>query len=146
MVDRIVTQINAVGIWFYATNTNRNLFLMRNGKKYHGYWGLPGGKVEDGETLHDAISRECSEELSYMPNYKKLIPIEQFTANNNYFTYHTFFCLIEDEFIPDLNHEHIGYAWLDSGTIPRPLHPGFWNTLNVDDVLKKIDVIREYCV
>jgi ADP-ribose pyrophosphatase YjhB (NUDIX family) len=133
------SHINAVGIWFHALDTRRNLFLMRDDRKYKGHWGLPGGKIEEGESLYDTIDRECREEIGWMPEHVKLIPIEKFTADGNRFSYHTFFCLIEKEFIPELNHEHVGYAWIDNDIIPRPLHPGFWSTLKAEDVLSKVE-------
>jgi 8-oxo-dGTP pyrophosphatase MutT (NUDIX family) len=51
--------VSAVGVWFYAIDTSRYLYLMRNDPKHPGAWGLPGGKLDAGETLLQAIEREC---------------------------------------------------------------------------------------
>ncbi len=135
--------IEAVGVWFYSKSTNRQLYLLRDDKKYKGHWSLPGGKVEEGEALLDAITRECTEEMGIMPEYIKLIPIEKFTAVGDYFSYHTFYCIIEEEFIPELNHEHIGYSWINSDIIPKPVHPGLWATMKIDDVFKRINTLKD---
>jgi 8-oxo-dGTP pyrophosphatase MutT (NUDIX family) len=114
------------------------LYLLRNDSKHPGAWGLPGGKVESGETLLGGMERECIEELGSFPTYQKLIPIEKFTSADGDFVYHTFVCVVESEFVPVLNDEHLGYAWIDSGTWPRPMHPGLWSTVNMEAVQDKI--------
>jgi 8-oxo-dGTP pyrophosphatase MutT (NUDIX family) len=126
----------SAGIFFYASSTQRFLYLLRNDKNSSN-WGIPGGKVEDGETLFEGVERECIEEISYFPKDAKLVPIQKFI--NNSFTYHTFFCKVEDEFIPVLNEEHCGYAWTDSNYYPKPMHPGLFNTVNFDVVQDKLE-------
>jgi 8-oxo-dGTP pyrophosphatase MutT (NUDIX family) len=134
--------VKAVGVWFYAVNTRRYLYLMRNDAKHPGTWGLPGGRVELGETLLAAMNRECCEEMGFVPEYSKLLPLEKFTTADLGFEYHTFFCTVANEFCPELNDEHIGYAWIDSGTWPKPMHPGLWSTVNFQAVQDKILVIE----
>ena len=83
--------------------------------------------------------RECQEEISHFPKEAKLIPIQKFI--NRSFTYHTFFCQIDDEFTPVLNDEHCGYAWVGDNQYPKPLHPGLFNTVNFDVVIDKLKAL-----
>ena len=138
--------VKAVGVWFYCVRTRCYLYLLRNDSKYPDTWGLAGGKAESAESLMAAVERECTEELGSMPEYQKLIPIEMFTSADGGFEYHTFWCRVDHEFIPELNHEHVGYAWVQSGRLPRPLHPGLWNTVNLDAIQKKIASLEITCV
>ena len=133
---------NSVGILFCALNTNRHLFLLRNDKKIN-TWGLPGGKVERGESLKEALQRECIEEIQFWNNGLKLFPIEQFTSEDKRFVYHTFYSFVENEFVPILNNEHLGYCWIDSNIYPRPLHRGLFNTLNYKIIQQKISLIHD---
>lgn len=126
----------AVGVFYYCTTTQRFLYLFRNdGKNY--VWSIPGGKINEDETLMQGLQRECLEETSYWPTKAKLIPIQKFV--NGTFTYHTFFCAISEEFKPLLNEEHSGYAWVGDNQYPRPLHPGLFSTVNIDVVQEKLN-------
>lgn len=134
--------VKAVGVWFRASSTKRYLYLLRNDPKHPGAWGLPGGKIEAGETLLGGMERECIEELGKFPTYQRLVPLEKFTSADSNFEYHTWVCAVQNEFVPQLNHEHIGYAWIDQGTWPRPMHPGLWSTVNIEAVQGKIDTVE----
>lgn len=129
----------SAGIFFFCTSTNRFLYLMRSDANYA--WGGPGGKIEEGETLLEGLERECMEEIDYWPASAKLIPIQMFV--NNSFTYHTFFCAIDEEFVPVLNDEHVGYAWIGHDQHPKPMHPGLFSTINIDIVKEKLKSLTE---
>jgi 8-oxo-dGTP pyrophosphatase MutT (NUDIX family) len=104
---------------------------------------LPGGKLEPSETLLGGMERECTEELGFFPSYQRLIPLEKFTSADRTFEYHTWVCLVDTEFTPTLNHEHLGYAWMNAGIFPKPMHPGLWNTVNIDAVKNKILLLEQ---
>jgi 8-oxo-dGTP pyrophosphatase MutT (NUDIX family) len=135
--------IEGTGALIYSTKTHRYLFLLRNGSKYSGTWGLPGGKIDPGETVAQALAREIEEELGGVINGAKLIPIEKFTSDNGKFTYHTFLIPVDDEFVPVLNDEHRGYAWVAVEDYPRPLHPGVWRTINFNEVVAKLKTVEK---
>jgi 8-oxo-dGTP pyrophosphatase MutT (NUDIX family) len=131
----------SAGVFFHSTKTDRFLYLLRTDSKNPGNWGIPGGKIEDNETLLEGIERECMEEIGYWPVDPKLIPIQKFV--NNTFTYHTFFCEVTDEFVPILNEEHCGYAWVGDSQYPKPLHPGLFSTVNIDVVQEKLNALTK---
>lgn len=131
----------SVGVFFYSKTTKRYLYLLRSDDKNLNHWGIPGGKIEKNETLYEGLKRECTEEINYWPNNPKLVPIQKFT--NNSFVYHTFFCELEHEFVPVLNDEHNGYAWITEDYYPKPLHPGLFNTINFDVVRDKLNVLTK---
>jgi len=133
--------MKAVGVWFRAVDTGRYLYLLRNDVKHPGTWGLPGGKVETGETLLGGMERECTEELGSFPDYQRLVPLEKFSTGD--FEYHTWVCVVAGEFVPVLNHEHLGYAWINSSVFPRPMHPGLWSTVNLEAVQSKLCLIEQ---
>ena len=131
----------SAGVFFYSNKTNRYLYLLRTDSKNPGNWGIPGGKIKDDETLFDGVARECQEELGSFPYNAKLIPIQKFI--NHSFTYHTFFCEVADEFVPNLNEEHCGYAWVGDNQYPKPLHPGLFSTVNFDVVQSKLKALTK---
>jgi 8-oxo-dGTP pyrophosphatase MutT (NUDIX family) len=129
------------GALIYSAATKRYLFLLRNQKRHAGSWGLVGGGVEPGESPAQALQREIVEEIGAI-NINKIIPLEKFTSDNNNFEYHTYLITVNDEFVPQLNDEHRGYAWTAINDHPKPLHPGVWRTFSFKSIIDKIKTVE----
>jgi len=141
-LDSSLIAKQSVGALIYSSSTKRYLFLLRDGTKYAGTWGLSGGKVEQSERVIDALYREIMEETGTDLSLCKTIPIETFTSDNRKFIYYTFLVSVEKEFIPELNHEHRGYCWVALNDHPKPLHPGVWKTFNFSSIISKIQMLE----
>jgi 8-oxo-dGTP pyrophosphatase MutT (NUDIX family) len=116
--------------------------MLRNGSSHENTWAFVGGKVNKNENEYNALLREIEEELGFLPNIVKTIPIEKFTSPKKKFEYHTYVSIVEFEFIPKLNNEHKGYAWTSIDSWPKPLHPGVFSTFKVDEIIQKIKTIE----
>ena len=82
------------GALFYSTSTKRFLFLQRTDKKTQGLWGLVGGKSKFTESAFEGLKREIQEEVGDTPKFKKVIPLEMFTSNDQMFFFHTYLVAI----------------------------------------------------
>ncbi len=132
-----------VGALIYARDTGRYLFLLRNNGSYAMTWALPGGKLEINESMDRALYREIQEELDGFITDAELILVERYVSTNRKFCYHTYFVSVDHEFVPGLNDEHIGYAWLPLSAAPRPLHPGLVRTFNTESIMAKIKLAEQ---
>jgi len=129
------------GALFYTLDTNRFLFLHRASGKRDNMWGLVGGTNEGIETPFEGLRREIEEEIGFLPDIKKTLPLESFMSNDNKFFFHTYLCVVKEEFIPKLNSEHDGYAWCSFTKWPKPLHHGLRNTLQSKVNLSKLETV-----
>tara|TARA_X000001036_G_scaffold430646_2_gene463662 strand:- start:1703 stop:2143 length:441 start_codon:yes stop_codon:yes gene_type:complete len=134
-------EIVCSGALFYSLTTKRFLFLHRNNGKQNNLWGLVGGTNEGKETPWEGLQREIQEELGELPKIKKTMPLETFVSTDSKFSFHTYLCVINEEFIPTLNSEHDGYAWVSFGKWPKPLHHGLRNTLQSKVSLNKLETV-----
>ena len=133
----------SVGALFFSTSTKRCLFLLRKGDRYEKTWAFVGGKVETGEDLMSALAREIVEEIGFTPDIVRKIPIERFTNDRKGFEYNTYVAIVTNEFIPELNDEHSGYAWTTMDAWPKPLHPAVFGTLSTEEIVTKIKTITD---
>lgn len=124
--------LKAAGACIIAKDTKRILLQQRSTESsYPRTWGLFGGKVENNENVSQGLLRELKEEISLDPiiDIEKVYPLDQYHSRDKSFSYYTFVIVIKQEFVPTLNSESGGYAWINHNYIPKPLHPGTRRTL-----------------
>lgn len=137
-----MSEIVCSGALFYSLDTRRFLFLHRASSKKNNVWGLVGGTNEGCETPWEGLRREITEEIGKV-EIKKTIPLETFVSNDTKFYFHTYLCIVNQEFLPVLNDEHDGYAWVAFNKWPKPLHYGLQNTLNRKSNITKLKTVFE---
>jgi ADP-ribose pyrophosphatase YjhB (NUDIX family) len=134
-------QIVCSGALFYAKSTRRFLLLQKATGKHRGTWGLVGGTNIEGETAWQGLQREIAEEVGDIPVIIKTIPLETFVSNDSVFNFHTYLCVIDNEFIPTLSSEHQGWAWCTVDGAPKPLHQGLRSSFSNKTIRTKLQTV-----
>ena len=137
LTDKIVCS----GALLYAKSTKRFLLLQKAHGKHAGTWGLVGGTTVEGENPWQGLQREITEEIGFIPEIVKTIPIETFVSNDTIFNFHTYLCIINNEFVPTLSSEHCGWAWSTIDNVPKPLHQGLRNSLSNKTIRTKLKTV-----
>lgn len=141
----INTDVTAAGVIFLALDTGRCLLQLRNSdKRFRHTWGFFGGMLEQNETPFEALQRELKEEIGFMPELAKLNPLDIYQSRDNRFRYYSFVAVVDQEFSPNLNSESAGYAWVNIGNWPQPLHQGARVTLNKNKGTHKLHTILNH--
>ena len=90
------------------TDADNRVLLLRATYGDRG-WGLPGGAVDPGETLHDTLVRECEEELGVAPVVLYLSGIYLHRSIDAHAA--IFRCALLDGAVIRLSSEHSAYAY-----------------------------------
>lgn len=78
-------------------------------------WEFPGGKVEAGEALEDALLREIREELAAEIIVKDFLTTVEYDYPNFHLTMHCFICEMQNSNMTLL--EHKAAKWLNKGEL-----------------------------
>lgn len=83
--------------------------------EWKGWWEFPGGKIEPGEGLEEALVREIREELNAEISVGELVDVVEWDYPSFHLTMHCFLCTLISGTLC-LN-EHEAAAWLTADTL-----------------------------
>lgn len=125
--QRHMTEV-AVGVLIRPSDSAFLLTTRPIGKPYAGYWEFPGGKLESGETVLEALGRELREEIGI--NVQEAVLWRQEIFDYPHALVHLNFCLVTRWFGDIEMRESQAFKWSRLPVTERPILPGTFPVLN----------------
>ncbi|UTW54080.1 NUDIX hydrolase [Kordiimonas sp. SCSIO 12610] len=98
-------------------------------------WGLPGGALEKGETIHEALYRECREELGIDVHIEALTGVYYHSVYESHVF--IFLCSVPDTATRiSLSEEHTDYRFWPLAELSSVQKLRVMNALNFDGIVK----------
>lgn len=117
-----------------------DLLLIRRGRGVAaGYWSVPGGRVEEGETLAEAVVRELREETGLEGVCGELVGVEEVLADGFHFVILDYAVSVLERVEPVAGDDASEAAWVPLSEVAElPLAEGLAEFLHDHGILRTI--------
>jgi ADP-ribose pyrophosphatase YjhB (NUDIX family) len=92
-------------------NSKSELFLMQSSGKFGSEWIVPGGKVNFGETMENALRREIKEETNIELGKIQFLGVREMITEKKHFIFLEFARWRQNDEAVILNSEAVSYKW-----------------------------------
>lgn len=128
----------------FIQNQKGEIALFKS-SKWDDIWLPPGGHVNYGETLEDAVRREVREEVGAEVNEIKLIRFGELIEDPHFYRkahliFFHFLCQLKDDGFKLDNHEIINYKWFSIDEILKSEEIDSW----AKESVRKIKDLKEF--
>ena len=134
---KTITVSGAVILRTNEQTHKKEIFATQRGYgDWKGWWEIPGGKIEQGETPQECIIREIREELATQVRAEKILGVVDYDYPAFHLTMHCILCTIVSGELTLLEHENA--RWLSAENLRSV------NWLPADElILDKIEELLE---
>ena len=100
-----------VSVKAIITDSDGRVLILKDARSQ--WWDLPGGHLQDGETIYDALKREVQEEVGFEPASAQDGEAAQFNLGEKQTPTSVIFfdCIAPDDATVTLSDEHSGFVW-----------------------------------